>query len=146
MTQCPEAFGEVRSLVAVQPLTPRVILEHQLALAGVPEQRIDDGLMADLSRRLAVATSIGLPRRAPVEWARNVTVPAFLIQVHDDVLTDPSDVQAIFDAVPGTRKRLYWIRGTTRRWDGYREFQRRPEPVLDWLGTTMITAAEPVAR
>ena len=146
MTQCPEAFAQVRSLVAVQPLTTRVIIEHQLALAGVPEPRIGDALMADLSRRIVVTTSIGLPRRAPVEWARNVTVPAFLVQVHDDVLTDPSDVQAMFDAVPGDRKKLHWVRETTRRWDGYREFQRRPEPVLDWLDATMATAPEPVAR
>jgi pimeloyl-ACP methyl ester carboxylesterase len=146
MTQFPEAFAQVRSLVAVQPLTTRVILERQLALAGVPEQRIDDGLMADLSRRMVLTTSIGLPRRAPVEWARNVTVPAFLVQVHDDVLTDPNDVRAMFDAVPGDRKRLHWVRETTRRWDGYLEFQRRPEPVLDWLGTTVATVAEPVGR
>ncbi|MCO1655234.1 lysophospholipase [Pseudonocardia humida] len=102
--------------------------------------------MADLSRRLVLTTGIGLPRRAPIEWARNVTVPVFLLQVHDDVLTDPSDVRAMFDAVPGDRKRLHWVPGTTRRWDGYLEFQRRPEPVLDWLGTTMVAAADPVAR
>jgi pimeloyl-ACP methyl ester carboxylesterase len=143
MTQFPEAFAQVRGLVAVQPLTTRVIIEHQLALAGVPQQRIDDGLMADLSRRMVLTTSIGLPRRTPVRWARNVTVPAYLLQVHDDVLTDPSDVQAMFDAVPGDRKQLHWVRGTTRRWDGYLEFQRRPGPVLDWLSTTMVTAAEP---
>ena len=73
-------------------------------------------------------------------------MPAFLIQVHDDALTDPSDVRAMYDAVPGNRKRLHWVRGTTRRWDGYLEFQRRPEAVLDWLGTTMAEAPEPVAR
>ena len=61
MTQSPEAFAEVRGLVAVQPLTPRVIIEHQLALAGVPQERIDDELMADLSRRLVLTTSVGYP-------------------------------------------------------------------------------------
>jgi hypothetical protein len=34
MTQFPEAFVEVRGLVAVQPLTTRVMLERQLALAA----------------------------------------------------------------------------------------------------------------
>ena len=146
MAQSPGAFAQVRGLVAVQPLTPRVILRRQLALAGVPVHRIDDALLADLSRRLVVTTSIGLAQRTPVEWAGHVTVPAFLIQVRDDILTDPSDVQAMFDAVPAPGKELHWVRGTTRRWDGYVEFQRRPELILDWLATTMATASDPVTR
>lgn len=102
--------------------------------------------MADLSRRPVLTTSIGLPRRAPVEWARHVTVPTFLLQVHEDALTDPSDVQTMYDAVPDSRKRLHWVEGTTDRWDGYLEFQRRPEPVLDWLGTALVAAADTVER
>jgi uncharacterized protein len=35
--------------------------------------------------------------------------------VHDDVLTD----------------------GSTRRWDGYLEFQRHPEPMLEWFAKHM---------
>jgi hypothetical protein len=30
-------------------------------------------------------------------------------------------------------KKLQWIEGTTARWDGYMEFQRRPEPMLGWF-------------
>jgi len=102
--------------------------------------------MADLSRRLVLTTSIGLSRRAPVEWVRHVTVPTFLLQVHEDALTDPSDVQTMYAAVPDSRKRLHWVEGTTHRWDGYLEFQRRPEPVLDWLGTSLVAAADTVER
>ena len=47
------------------------------------------------------------------------------------MLTHPSDVQAIFDNIPGTQKKLQWIDGTTARFDGYLEFQRRPQPMLD---------------
>jgi hypothetical protein len=32
---------------------------------------------------------------------------------------------------------LHWIHGTSARWDGYLEFQRRPEPMLAWLETHM---------
>jgi len=49
------------------------------------------------------------------------------------VLTEPSDVQTMFDNIPVADKKLQWIRGTTRRWDGYLEFQRHPEPVLQWF-------------
>ena len=66
-------------------------------------------------------------------WAKHVCVPTFLFQVHDDVLTDPSDLQTMFDNIPVADKKLHWIRDTSARWDGYLEFQRRPEPALEWF-------------
>jgi uncharacterized protein len=132
MTQYPEAFDGVRCLVGPQPVTMKIIVQRRLAMAGVPADRIDD-----LERRLILRTSIGFARRAPQEWAGHVRVPAFLYQVHDDLLTEPGDVQAMFDNMPVADKKLQWIRGTTRRWDGYLEFQRRPEPMLGWFATHM---------
>jgi hypothetical protein len=55
--------------------------------------------------------------------------------VRDDVLTHPSDVQTMFDNIPVEDKKLQWLTGTTARWDGYLEFLRRPEPMLEWLAT-----------
>ena len=128
MTLHPGAFDGVRCLVGPQPVTMKVIVERRLALAGVPTDRIDD-----LEERIVLRTGIGFARRAPREWAKNVRVPTFLYQVHDDVLTDPSDVQTMFDNIPVADKKLHWIHGTTARWDGYLEFQRRPELMLEWF-------------
>jgi uncharacterized protein len=48
---------------------------------------------------------------------------------------------AAFDGVrchiPVAEKKLQWIEGTTARWDGYLEFQRRPQPMLDWFAQYM---------
>jgi len=128
MTQFPEAFDGVRCLVGPQPVTMKIIIGRRLALAGVPADGIDD-----LEERIVLRTSIGFARRVPQEWARNVRVPTLLYQVHDDVLTDPGDVQTMFDSIPVADKKLLWIHGTTRRWDGYLEFQRRPRPMLEWF-------------
>jgi pimeloyl-ACP methyl ester carboxylesterase len=132
MTQFPEVFDGIRCLVGPQPVTMKTIVARRLAVLGVPADRIDD-----LEQRIILQTSIGFARRAPQEWARNVRVPAFLYQVHDDLLTEPSDVQTMFDNIPLADKKLQWIHGTTRRWDGYLEFQRHPEPMLDWFATHM---------
>ena len=43
----------------------------------------------------------------------------------------------MFGNIPVTEKKLHWVQGTTRRWDGYLEFQRRPEPMLEWFGSYM---------
>jgi pimeloyl-ACP methyl ester carboxylesterase len=132
MTQFPAAFDGVRCLLGPQPVTMKTIVQRRLALLGVPADRIDD-----LEQRVIVRTSIGFARRAPREWARNVRVPTFLYQVRDDVLTEPADVQAMFDNIPVADKKLAWIQGTTRRWDGYLEFQRHPEPMLEWFAQHM---------
>jgi hypothetical protein len=95
------------------------------------------GRLDDFNTLLRLRTSIGLERRIPQDWARSVRVPTFLYQVRGDTLTDPSDVQAMFDNIPVTDKKLQWIEGTTARWDGYLEFQRRPQPMLDWFARHM---------
>ena len=134
MTQHPEAFEDVRCLVGPQPVTDPVIMERQLAIAGVPDPADH---INDLEQRIVLRTGLGFAARNPREWAKNVNVPTFLYQVHDDVLTTPDDVQTIFDNIPRADKKLQWIHGTTARWDGYLEFQRRPQPMLEWFETHM---------
>ena len=128
MADNPAAFRDVRCLVGPQPVTMKIIVERRLTLLGIPADRIED-----LERRIVLRTSIGFGQRVPVEWAKHVCVPTFLYQVHDDVLTQPNDVQAMFDNIPVADKKLRWINGTSARWDGYLEFQRRPEPMLEWF-------------
>jgi hypothetical protein len=131
MTRFPQAFDGVRCLVSPQPVTPRYIAERRLAVMGLSD-RLDD-----FNTLLRLRTSVGLEQRIPQEWAKNVRVPTFLYQVRGDSLTDPSDVQTMFDNVPVHEKKLLWIEGTTARWDGYLEFQRRPQPMLDWFAQYM---------
>ncbi len=128
MTDDPAAFRDVRCLVGAQPVTMKIIVERRLILLGAPADLIND-----LERRVLLRTGIGFARRAPTEWAKHVCVPTFLYQVHDDVLTRPNDVQTMFDNIPVADKKLQWINGTSARWDGYLEFQRRPRPMMDWF-------------
>jgi len=128
MTDDPAAFDGVRCLVGPQPVTMKIIMSHRLALLGVTADRIND-----LERRIVMQTSIGFARRAPTEWAKHVRIPTFLYQVRDDSLTEPGDVQTMFDNIPIADKKLQWIGGTSARWDGYLEFQRRPRPMLEWF-------------
>jgi uncharacterized protein len=131
ITRFPEAFDGVRCLVSPQPVTPRYIAERRLAVLGLGD-RLDDFNML-----LRLRTSVGLEQRTPQEWAKNVHTPTFLYQVRCDTLTHPSDVQAMYDNIPVSDKKLQWIEGTTARWDGYLEFQRRPQPMLDWFAEHM---------
>jgi uncharacterized protein len=131
MTRFPAPFDGVRCLVSPQPVTPRYIVERRLALLGLGNR------LNDFNTLIRLRTSFGLERRIPQESAKNVRVPTFLYQVRRDSVTDPSDVQAMYDNIPIAEKKLQWIEGTTARFDGYLEFQRRPQPMLDWFAQYM---------
>lgn len=131
MQQHPEYFEGVRCLVAPQPLSPRNFFERTLTSMGIPER------ISDLDWEIKLVTSFGLDDLSPLEAAKSVMIPTFLYQVHDDVMTYPSDVQAIFDNIPVEEKKLFWIQGTTRRWDGYTYFSKDPRQMLDWFEAYM---------
>ncbi|MGV0862400.1 hypothetical protein ABQE96_24830 [Mycobacteroides chelonae] len=70
---------------------------------------------------------------SPIEAAKSVFLPTLLVQVHDDAMTYPSDVQAMHDNVAAADKKLFWIEGTTNRFDGYTYFNDHPELLLEWF-------------
>ncbi|WP_033338088.1 alpha/beta hydrolase [Catenuloplanes japonicus] len=133
MRQDPAAFHDVRCLVAPQPLSPRITLEQTLTLAGVDAA----AHMPTLESLIRLHNSAPLDDLSPVGPASSVTVPTLLYQVRDDVLTRPSDVQAVFDAIPIDDKDLFWIEGSTRRWDGYLHFAQHPARALAWFADHM---------
>ncbi|MEU6131873.1 hypothetical protein ABZ805_22090 [Saccharopolyspora sp. NPDC047091] len=127
----PRAFDGVRCLVAPLLLSPRAILERQLERAGLAEHA------DEVDRRQQLHTSIRLAEGSPARFAPDVLLPTLTYGVHDDALVDRSDLQRIFDRIGAADKSLFWIHGTTRRWDGYAHFQRHPERVLEWLDARM---------
>ena len=126
----PAYFDDVRCLIACQPLSVRPVMTRNLEARGLSDR------MDQLERECRLVVSLGFDEMSPVEWAKRVRTPTFLYQVHDDARTFPDDVQGMFDNLAG-EKALHWIEGSTTRWDGYLEFQRRPQPMLDWLDRHM---------
>lgn len=92
-----------------------------------------DAIADGIDRRVRLRTGFGLDAMSPVRAARSVRVPALLYGVHGDVMTRPSDLQAMYDTIPGEEKDLFWIHGTTRRRDGYLRFQRHPDRIPGFL-------------
>lgn len=128
MQERPEVFEGIRVLVTPQPLSANMSTRVDLERRNIPLSYIDD-----LDDMVFWRTSLRLDQYSPIPWAKSVTIPTYLYQVRDDVLTRPDDIQAMFDAIPVPEKRLFWVENSTRRWDGYLHFQRVPEEILDWL-------------
>jgi len=128
MARRPELFEGVRCLVGVQPVSPRSIMSKILDLVGVGSEHIEQ-----LEERIRLVTSFALEDLSPARAAHGVTIPTLLYQVREDIMTDPNDVQTIFDAIGSRQKDLFWIEGTTRRWDGYTHFAKEPERIVAWF-------------
>ncbi|GAA4551756.1 alpha/beta hydrolase family protein [Amycolatopsis samaneae] len=131
MARHPELFEDVRCLVNPQPVSLRVMAGQALGAVGIAD-RIDD-----FDRAFQLVTSFTIDQVSPIEYAKSCRVPTFITQVRDDVLTRPEDVQAIFDAIPVADKKLFWIEGSTRRWDGYTYFPEHPEQLIEWFDKHM---------
>jgi hypothetical protein len=127
----PEEFDGIRCMVAPQPLSVHATVGAILGMVGLPDH------LGDVERRIQVLSGLTREVLTPIPAASSIQVPTFLYQVRDDLMTTPGDVQAMYDAIPIDDKKLMWIEGTTRRWDGYLEFQLRPEPMLDWFASHM---------
>ncbi len=126
MAEHPGAFAGVRCLILCQPLSVHAIMGRTLESLGLPDR------MAELEEACRLRVGFRFSELTPIPWAAKVTLPTFVYQVRHDRMTYEADVQAIFDAIP-TEKKLHWIEDTTSRWEGYMEFKRRPQPMLDWL-------------
>lgn len=125
MAEHPEVFDGVRCLVAAQPLSVGSIMKRSLEHVGLGDR------LNELDQACRMKVGFSFDQMSPISWAEKAVLPTFVYQVRNDVMTHSSDVQAIFDAIP-TEKKLHWI-GSTQRWNGYLEFQRRPQPMLEWL-------------
>lgn len=42
-------------------------------------------------------------------------------------------LQSMYDNIPIPDKELFWIEGSTRRWDGYLQFAKDPSRMLAWF-------------
>ena len=131
MQEHPDEFADVRCVLAPQPMSVGATMRRSAEMLGFPE-RIDD-----LEREIQLQVSFTFDEMTPVAWAKSFRTPTYLYQVRDDLLTDPSDVQSMFDNIPIDEKELHWIDGTTARWDGYLDFQRDPQGKLEFLARYM---------
>lgn len=131
MTRYPELFADVKCLVNPQPISMRAMVERNLEMMGAEDQ------FDAVDREFKLITSFTIDQVSPIEYAENCHVPTFITQVRDDALTKPADVQAIFDAIPAGDKKLFWIEGSTRRWDGYNYFSEYPEQLIEWFDKHM---------
>ena len=131
MTKHPEYFEDVKAFVCPQPASMHIMSQITLNNMGLGEY-LD--VLDEEQINLGGFKSSDM---SPHNYAMNVQVPTFIIQVRDDVWTIPDDVQKTFDLIPGDDKKLFWIEGTSKRFVGYNYFGENPEMMLEWFDKYM---------
>lgn len=124
----PEEFEHIKAMIALQPISARAFVERVV----VEGAGIDNGVEL-FDEALRGRTGFRVDEQSPIPHAPAVKMPTLVAQVRDDTLTFPSDVQAIYDNLGATDKKLHWIEGTDQRFRGYNYFGEHPDVMLDWF-------------
>jgi len=125
----PTEFEHVISLILLQPVSTRPLLERMGQTTGIGAEKAIQLFDASLFKK----TGFHIDELSPVAYANSVNTPSLVIQVHNDSMTFPYDVETIFEKIGAKEKKLHWIEGTTRRFDGYNYLGQHPEVMLEWF-------------
>lgn len=152
MARWPEVFKDIKSMVAIQPVSARPLVERAAKNNGWDR----DASVKAFDEKTFNMTGFHIDDFSPLAFTSAVKIPTFVAQVHDDTMTFPTDVQAIYDgcalrrrastslphltrvcSLASKEKDLYWIRGTDRRFDGYNWAGENPEKMVNWFNKYM---------
>lgn len=132
MSKMPEYFKEVKALVCPQPASMGINVPKIIAGYGLdqPEhvELLDDYMVREGGFR---NSDMNVHPYVP-----QVSIPTYIVQVKGDAWSNvEEDVQVTFDLLPlaPQDKKLFWIEGTTQRFDGYNYFGKNPESMIEWF-------------
>ncbi len=121
----PELFENVKCLMCPLPVSMTALMNAFAKLQGVEEY------MHILDQEQVKLGGFKNSEMNPQLFAPSVKLPVLMSQVREDLWTDnPADGQKTFDMLGSTEKELFWIEGTTRRFDGYNYFGNHPEKMI----------------
>ncbi|BEI80842.1 hypothetical protein CcaverHIS002_0200020 [Cutaneotrichosporon cavernicola] len=126
----PDEFKDIKTLLALQPVSIRSFIE-----TGAKKANLDVAKAAEaFDKELFDEVGFRLDDYSPQLAAPAVNVPTFVLTVRDDALINaPKDLVEIYDNLGTKEKKIFWIEGTTVRFDGYSYFGSHPEQMVDWF-------------
>lgn len=127
----PEAFGNVKCLCLVQPISEEIFIRTYIGRLSIP--LVARLLLPAIKLCLRVRGAHPLETMSPKEQAKDIRIPTLFVQAIHDPWTDLTDILGMFEATPAA-KELFWIERTRHRFESYSYFQDQPEKMLDWLG------------
>ena len=128
MQKQPEAFKEVKSWIAIQPLNGKTYLERVFERMGVDEAQ---GIAA-FGEIYTDMTGLKVEDHDMRGQMGGVKIPTLMVQVRNDMNSRASDIQEMYDKVEVEDKDIIWIEDTEWRFKGYQYFSDHPEEMVAW--------------
>ena len=122
---------DIRCVLAVQPIGVDVF-----SYSVADEFNFPPRLLPQAEQICIARGGHALADMSPLPYAKDVFVPAMVVQAKSDPWTKLEHVQAIHDAMPGP-KELLWLEGEMVRFDTYNYFGHTPGAMVEFLGEWM---------
>ncbi|HAA16483.1 MAG TPA: alpha/beta hydrolase [Cytophagales bacterium] len=136
MEKKPEAFKDIKSLIAIAPLKGKTTIERQSEQMGIPS----DAAVAAFEPIYNSITGLTVEDHNIIPKAKNIQIPTYFLQVRNDTNSRWTDVQEIFDNTPVEDKKIEYVEETPWRFKGYTYFSEHPESMIEWFDNHMKEA------
>ncbi|MEM7343051.1 MAG: alpha/beta hydrolase [Chloroflexota bacterium] len=133
MDKEPEAFKDIKCMMAIAPLKGQTSIERNLEQMQIPEA---EGLEA-FEEIYNGFTGLHIEDHNIIPKAAKVNIPIFYFQVRDDMNSRWTDVQEMYDLSPVSDKKIEYMEGTPLRFKGYNYFSDHPEAMIEWFDSHM---------
>ncbi|MEM7537700.1 MAG: alpha/beta hydrolase [Chloroflexota bacterium] len=133
MEKAPEAFDDIKCMIAIAPLKGRTSLERNFERMQIPE---DEGVTA-FDEIYTGITGLSHEDHNIIPKVANVNIPIYYYQVRDDMNSRWTDVQEMYDRTPVEDKKIAYLEDTPWRFHGYNYFSEHPETMVEWYDSHM---------
>jgi uncharacterized protein len=130
MSKTPEKFGNVKCMVAVQPISMAVFVRTY-----AKKRFTSSGgkvLYPVIKAFVNLQSKHRLDDMSPACFVKDIKVPTLFVQTRKDPWTELSDITGFYENATCTKDFL-WLEGLTHRFQGYQYFGDHPEKMLEWL-------------
>lgn len=131
--KAPEAFEDIKSLIAIAPLKGRTSIERSCEQMQIP---VEEGVEA-FDPIYNEITGLHVTDHNIVPKTANIKIPTFFLQVRNDTNSRWTDVQTMFENTPVEDKKIFYVEDTPWRFKGYTYFSEHPEQMIEWFDAHM---------
>ena len=134
MSKEPDAFEKVKCAMFIQPISMEVFVKKY---SKTLFKSFGAAIIFPMVKKFVnLRSEHPLEKMSPLEYAKDLKVPALYVQARNDPWTELSDIQSFYTNTPKL-KEFYWIENTKHRFESYSYFQENPQKMLEWFAKWM---------
>jgi len=129
ISKCRENFSGVKCLVAIQPVSIGIFMDHYARKTYTPLGLV---LLPLIDRICRWRGGFAFKQMSPLAFCKDLNIPTFYIQAKTDPWTDLTDVKGFYESTPAS-KELWIIEDKMGRFDAYNYVGEHPEKIISFL-------------